>query len=1545
MELDCPAPDCTFTTPAMTPELAMKMLELHRDTNHRTGGGRRADKPKRPLLELTGDSVDETGWALFKHEWIRYKTLAELTNNLSAHLQDCLSSEINRILFSTHGQDLLTQSETTMLANVKQLVVRARNPLVSTVELLRLRQSHEQPVQTFLAEVRSTARQCKFKVKCNCDNDVDYTDQMVLHQLLVGLSDEEVQEDLLALEDLTLTKAEKFVMDREAAKRSQGSINQGLAARISSSYKKSKTVPPTHNSSKTETCRNCGGASHSGGYEEWKTSCPAYGTICACGKRNHFTKVCRRKGIPAEESIKGISSHHLFHLDQQLPSLSSINPDNALSVILAVNIPSLSRLRPKLAHLQSRFKKINITGIADTGASALCGGPAILNQLGIPYAALTRSRTTLRAADGRALNVLGTIPVTVSVNTGRGDGTTTNQLLYVVQGINALFISRQCLSDLGSISKSFPNPPQKPWSVNPCEYVDGLSTPQLAPCGCLLRTITPCPPEPPCEAIEENIEKLQTFLRDYYASSTFNTCSHQPLPLIHGPALEFAIDSTIKPTARHTPATVPLHWMDKVKSSIDDDVSLGVLEWVDVNTPVTWCHRMVVVRKHNGAPRRTVDMQALNAASIRQTHHTQSPFQQATTIPKDTWKSITDAWNGYHSVAIREEDRHMTTFITPWGRLRYKTAPQGYLASGDAFTHRFDKVTMGFQNVKRVVDDSLVFADNIPDAFAKTAQYLSLIGKNGILQNPDKFVFCRQTIDWAGIRIGPDSVMPLSSHTEAILGFPSPTNVTDIRSFFALVNQVSHYYATQPRLLPFRELLKKDTTWYWDDHLEELFQETKRVISSEVERGVTSFDPARRTALLTDWCKSGIGFLLMQQYCDCLTGNPTCCKVGWKVCMVGSRFTSHAESNYAPTEGEGLAIADALHRTRYYTLGCADLVICTDHKPLLGIFNDRSLEQIDNPRVSRLKEKTLAWRFSMVYIPGRQHGAPDCLSRYGFEQDVKHRNDGDQPTPIHVDHLSLGSTAHTQRDAWDISLNDIDGFLAAVSVDDTPITHHSISQATSSDDILSTAINHLESGTEPNADSSDELRKLWRLSHDLNVSDGCLLYKDRAVIPTSLRHRVLKILHSAHQGATGMTLRAEQSVFWPGMSQDVRNIRASCTTCNTNAPSLPKLPPQEQTIPDYPFQHICADYMELRGTTYGVIVDRFSGWFHVYKGTGGSHTFVDVLTDLCRNFGVPETLTSDGGPHFTSHATLDFLRQYGIHHRRTSVGNPHANSRAEIAVKTAKRLLRDNTSISGGLNTLRVSQALFTHRNTPDRDTGLSPAYMLLGRPLKEFLPNRIPLKNSADLSDTWKKVANWRELALSRRSAADQEKWSHQTRKPCPLAPGDSVMVQNTEVGTKHNKWDKRGVVVRSLPFDQYEIMVDGSRRLTLRNRKHIRQFTPINGSHTQLRKSYVQHADTCLSPESDTRANLIPGPTTVPLEPGPISEELTTPDHHSAATSHSSPQAYPPPPTPVHTPVPEATGSDTVCQTPAATPPPPLRRSTRCNKGVTSKYTDYCR
>ena len=252
-----------------------------------------------------------------------------------------------------------------------------------------------------------------------------------------------------------------------------------------------------------------------------------------------------------------------------------------------------------------------------------------------------------------------------------------------------------------------------------------------------------------------------------------------------------------------------------------------------------------------------------------------------------------------------------------------------------------------------------------------------------------------------------------------------------------------------------------------------------------------------------------------------------------------------------------------------------------------------------------------------------------------------------------------------------------------------------------------------------------------------------------------------------------------------------------------------------------PLQHICCNYSALHRNYFGVVVDRFSGWFNIYKGRGGATCLVDIMTKLFQDMGILDTITSDGGPKFKS-----CLRQYGVQHRLTSVGFAHANTRTELAMKSAKRLLRDIKSHNRGLDNAAITRAVLTHRNTPDRDTGLSPAYMLLGRQLKDFLPSKPnhlpPLGSHMDLPSTWQDIAEWREVALAKRSAKDQENLS-------TLELGDHVMVQN-QTGNQPLCWSKRGVVVQVLPNRQYQVRMDGSRQITLRNRKFLRKFTPLH-------------------------------------------------------------------------------------------------------------------
>ena len=76
-----------------------------------------------------------------------------------------------------------------------------------------------------------------------------------------------------------------------------------------------------------------------------------------------------------------------------------------------------------------------------------------------------------------------------------------------------------------------------------------------------------------------------------------------------------------------------------------------------------------------------------------------------------------------------------------------------------------------------------------------------------------------------------------------------------------------------------------------------------------------------------------------------------------------------------------MAIAKGLEDTKYYTMGCKQLFVATDHKPLVSILGDQSLADVQNPRLARIKEKTLWWQFTIIHTPGKLQLAADALSR------------------------------------------------------------------------------------------------------------------------------------------------------------------------------------------------------------------------------------------------------------------------------------------------------------------------------------------------------------------------------------------------------------------------------------------------------------------------------------------------------------------------------------------------------------------------------------
>ena len=79
-------------------------------------------------------------------------------------------------------------------------------------------------------------------------------------------------------------------------------------------------------------------------------------------------------------------------------------------------------------------------------------------------------------------------------------------------------------------------------------------------------------------------------------------------------------------------------------------------------------------------------------------HQTTSPT--GTYYPPWHTEVYNDTWNGYHSLEPREEDHHFTTFIMPYCRYRYKVGPQGWLATSNTYTQRYEKITVNADQVK-----------------------------------------------------------------------------------------------------------------------------------------------------------------------------------------------------------------------------------------------------------------------------------------------------------------------------------------------------------------------------------------------------------------------------------------------------------------------------------------------------------------------------------------------------------------------------------------------------------------------------------------------------------------------------------------------------------------------------------------------------------------------------------------------------------------------------------------------------------------------------
>ena len=232
----------------------------------------------------------------------------------------------------------------------------------------------------------------------------------------------------------------------------------------------------------------------------------------------------------------------------------------------------------------------------------------------------------LSAANSTGINIVGVTFLNLKGEEGARQRTT-RQMVYMVEEMDHLLLSMEACKDLGIIGEDFPKVGSHKEdavlkvSEEACQEDGELLTlcgklDKHGICSCPMRQL---PPPPPKYKPGAKVHELKAIILKHYAASTFNRCTSQPLPRMEGEYLSITRRPEVTPVAVHTPYRVPKHWQDQVREGLENDVRMGIIEKVPVNTPTTWLSRMVCVPKHNGEPRRTVDFKDLNDASDRQT--------------------------------------------------------------------------------------------------------------------------------------------------------------------------------------------------------------------------------------------------------------------------------------------------------------------------------------------------------------------------------------------------------------------------------------------------------------------------------------------------------------------------------------------------------------------------------------------------------------------------------------------------------------------------------------------------------------------------------------------------------------------------------------------------------------------------------------------------------------------------------------------------------------------------------------------------------------
>ena len=868
------------------------------------------------------------------------------------------------------------------------------------------------------------------------------------------------------------------------------------------------------------------------------------------------------------------------------------------------------------------------------------------------------------------------------------------------------------------------------------------------------------------------------------------------------------IDETVRPSVQ-PPRRIPISMKKPLKDELDRLEEEGIIS--KETEPTDWVNGLhCAIKSGSGKLRICLDPKPLNAALQRNHYPMRILDDVLPELNQLKVFSVFDAKNGFWHVKLDKASSKLTCFNTVFGKYIWNRLPFGLKVSSEEYQRRQEDVLSGLESVYCIVDDILVggkgptLEDAISDHDKNVRKFLERCRQGNIKLNKNKMKIKQDPVCFMGHILTNSGIKPDPGKIKAITDMPSPSDVSGVRRLLGMVNYLTKFIPHLSDLThPISILTQKDVEFQWSDQQERAFTKVKEAISKPTM--LTYFDVQKDVTIQCDSSKDGLGCALLQE------GKPI---------AFASRALSSTEQLYAQIEKEMLSCVFAVQKFHTYVYG-RHFTLENDHKPLETIFKKGI--QTAPRRIQSMMIKLHGYDFDYEYKKGTLLYVADTLSRASLSSEKPSELESKLYTVNSITLIPMDETKleqiriHTENDLNSLKSTILDGW---------PLQKEHVKQ---------------------------DIRHYFNFRHELTIHDGIILKGERIVIPKSLRKEMMEMVHSSHIGREGCLRRARESIFWPGITSDLKEYMSKCEVCNEISRKQQKEPIIQREVPERPWQEVGVDLCHIDGQNYVVTVDYYSNYSEIdFLPDMRAETVIGKLKHQFARHGIPNIVYSDNAKQFDCDLFCKFRNKWSFKHITSSQTYPASNGKAEEAIQTLKRLILKSKVAKSD-----PYLAILDFRNTPTQGVGTSPVQRLFGRRTRTLLPT------TANLLKPGKHPENEREL-LTKEKHRIVENYNKTARDLPELQIGSTVRI---EPPPGKSSW-KQGVIVDKADHTGRSYNVKTDKGVYRRNRVHLRATNepPISSQIVSLPSEDVIQEHIQLSPEKSAHMGNTPPRITKP-------------------------------------------------------------------------------